>query len=179
VLKRTDCIILQFEIPLETVYYTVQFARRNQIRCLLNPAPAQMIDIDAISGLDYFVPNETEAETIMGSSVRTLAEAKDCAKKFLLTGVRRVIVTLGANGALFAAKEGMEHMPGYTMNTVDSTGAGDAFIGSFATFLGEGLPEREAVQRANLYAALSTTSPGTQKSFYDRLRFESEWAKRN
>jgi ribokinase len=58
---------------------------------------------------------------------------------------------------------------------VDSTGAGDAFIGSFATFLGEGLPEQEAVQRANLYAGLSTTGVGTQKSFYERARFDAEW----
>ena len=65
-LKSADCIVMQFEIPLETVYYTVQFARKNQIRCLLNPAPAQPIDLNAIADLDYFVPNETEAETITG-----------------------------------------------------------------------------------------------------------------
>jgi ribokinase len=59
---------------------------------------------------------------------------------------------------------------------VDSTGAGDAFIGSFAVFLGEGMSERDAVRRANLYAGLSTTSVGTQKSFYDRARWEQEWA---
>jgi ribokinase len=73
----------------------------------------------------------------------------------------------------------MEHVPAFKVKTVDSTGAGDAFIGSFATFLSEGLPELEAVRRANLYAGLSTTSPGTQKSFYDRSRFAAEWAQRN
>ena len=179
VLKSADCIVLQFEIPLETVYYTVQFARRNKIRCLLNPAPAQPIDINAIAGLDYFVPNESEAETISGNSVRTVDDAKNCAQKFLDCGVRRVIVTLGANGALIAGKEAMEHVPAFKVKTIDSTGAGDAFIGSFATFLGEGLPEREAVQKANLYAALSTTSPGTQKSFYDSSRFTTAWTERH
>src|SRR5208282_4596017 len=119
-LKRADCIVLQFEIPLDTVYYTIQFARKNGIRCILNPAPAQPIDLKAVAGLDYFVPNESEA----------------------------------------------------------STGAGDAFIGSFATFLGEGWPELEAARRANLYAGLSTMGVGTQKSFYDRARFEGEWAAR-
>ena len=129
VLKHADCIVLQFEIPLETVYYTVQF--------------------------------------------------KKCAERFLACGVRCVIVTLGANGALLAGKDAMEHIPGFAVKTIDSTGAGDAFIGSFATFLGEGLSEREAVRQANLYAALSTTSPGTQKSFLDRSRFAAEWAKRH
>src|SRR5215469_288334 len=171
VLKHADCIVLQFEIPLETVYYTVQFARRNKIRCLLNPAPAQPIDIEAITGIDYFVPNESEAETIMGSPVRNLDDAKQCAQRFLAGGVRCVIVTLGANGALLATKEAVEHIPGFAVKTVDSTGAGDAFIGSFATFVGEGLADREAVRRANLYAGLSTTSPGTQKSFMDHVRF--------
>jgi len=175
-LKSADCIVLQFEIPLETVYYTIHFARRHGIRCILNPAPAQPIDVQAIADLDYFVPNESEAETISGLPVRNLDDARRCAEKLLGSGIGRVLITLGANGALLAGKEGMEHVPAFFMKSVDSTGAGDAFIGSFATFLGEGLPEREAVVRANLYAGLSTTSVGTQKSFYDRARFEAEWA---
>jgi ribokinase len=73
----------------------------------------------------------------------------------------------------------MDHVPAFSVRSVDSTGAGDAFIGSFATFLGEGVPELEAVKRANLYAGLSTTGVGTQKSFYDRARFEAEWASRS
>ncbi len=70
-------------------------------------------------------------------------------------------------------------MPPFKVNSIDSTGAGDAFIGSFAVFLAEGVPEAEALRRANLYAALSTTGVGTQKSFYDRPRFEVEWASRS
>jgi len=178
VLKSADCIVLQFEIPLETVYYTIQFARRNKIRCILNPAPAQPIDLKAVADLDYFVPNESEAETISGLPVRNVDEAKRCAEKLLGGGIGRVLITLGANGSLLAGKEGMEHVPAFSMKSVDSTGAGDAFIGSFATFLGEGLPEREAVKRANLYAGLSTTGVGTQKSFYDRARFDAEWVAR-
>jgi ribokinase len=175
-LKTASCIVLQFEIPLETVYYTVQFARKHGIRCILNPAPAQPIDIKAVSGLDYFVPNESEAETITGMPVRNLDDAKKCAQNLLSSGINRVIITLGANGSLLAGREGMEHVPAFSVKSVDSTGAGDAFIGSFAVFLGEGLPERDAVCRANLYAGLSTTSVGTQKSFYDRARFDAEWA---
>jgi ribokinase len=178
-LKTVDCIVLQFEIPIETVYYTVAFARRNHIRCLLNPAPAQPVDVQAIAGLDYFVPNESEAETITGRPVDNLDDAKASAERLLASGIGRVIFTLGSNGSLLAGREGMEHVPAFQVKTIDTTGAGDAFIGSFATFLGEGLAEREAVRRANLYAALSTTAMGTQKSFWDRAKFEAEWSVRN
>jgi len=178
-LKSASCIVLQFEIPLETVYYTIQFARKHGIRCILNPAPAQPIDVKAVSDLDYFVPNESEAETITGMPVRNVEDAKACAQKLLSSGIRRVIITLGSNGSLLAGSDGMEHMPAFKVNAKDSTGAGDAFIGSFATFLGEGLSEKEAVRRANLYAGLSAEGVGTQKSFYDRARFEAEWTSRN
>lgn len=178
-LKSADCIVLQFEIPVETVYYTVEFARKHGIRCILNPAPAQPVDLDALKDLDYFVPNESEAETITGSPVKNVEDAKQCAEKLVAGGIRRVIITLGANGSLLAGRDGSEHVPPFAVNSIDSTGAGDAFIGSFAVFLGEGVPEKEAVRRANLYAGLSTTGVGTQKSFYDRARFDAEWAVRS
>jgi ribokinase len=178
-LKTADCIVLQFEIPVETVYYTVAFARKNGIRCIVNPAPAQPVDMTALKDLDYFVPNETEAETITGLPVKNLDDAKKCAEKLVSGGIRRAIITLGANGSLLASRDGGEHVPPFAVKSVDSTGAGDAFIGSFAVFLGEGVPEREAVRRANLYAGLSTTGIGTQKSFYDRARFDAELATRS
>jgi len=178
-LKTVDCIVLQFEIPLETVYYTVAFARKNGIRCIVNPAPAQPIDMNALKGLDYFIPNESEAGTITGLPVHNIDDAKKCAAKFTSSGIRRAIITLGANGALVAGGGGCEHLAAFPVKSIDSTGAGDAFIGSFAVFLAEGVPEEEAIRRANLYAGLSTTGVGTQKSFYDRARFDSEWAARS
>jgi ribokinase len=178
-LKAADCIVLQFEIPLETVYYTIAFARRHGIRCILNPAPGQPVDIRALTDLDYFVPNESEAETITGVAVRNVEDAKKCAEKLVLGGIRRVIITLGANGSLLVGQGTSEHVSPFAVKSVDSSGAGDAFIGSFAVFLTEGVPELEAVRRANLYAGLSTTGIGTQKSFPDRARFDSEWAGRS
>jgi ribokinase len=177
-LKAADCIVLQFEIPLETVYYTIGFAQKHRIRCILNPAPGQPIDMSALADLDYFIPNESEAETITGMGVRNVEDAKNCAEKLLASGIRRVIVTLGAKGSLLAGRGVSEHLPAFAVKSIDSTGAGDAFIGSFAVFLAEGVPEQEAVRRANLYAGLSTTGIGTQKSFYDRRRFDEEWAAR-
>jgi ribokinase len=176
ILKTVDCIVLQFEIPLETVYYTVAFARKHGIRCILNPAPAQAVDMRALTDLDYFVPNESESETITGVPVRNIEDARKCAEKLLAGGIRRIIITLGANGSLLAGKALSEHVAPFTVKSVDSTGAGDAFIGSFSVFLAEGVPEQEAVRRANLYAGLSTTGIGTQKSFYDRARFDAQWA---
>lgn len=178
-LKSCDCIVLQFEIPLETVYYAVAFARKHGIRCLLNPAPGQPVDMGKLNGLDYFIPNESEAETITGLPVRNVDDAKRCAEKMLANGIRRVIITLGSKGSLLAGNGINEHVPAYTVESVDSSGAGDAFIGSFSVFLAEGLTEQEAVRRANLYAGLSTTGVGTQKSFYDRARFDAEWATRS
>lgn len=177
-LKACDCIILQFEIPLETVYYTIAFARKHKIRCIVNPAPAQAVELRALAELDYFVPNESEAETITSVAVKNIDDARRCAEKLLAGGIRRIIVTLGANGSLLAGKGVSEHVPPFGVKSIDSTGAGDAFIGSFAVFLAEGLPELEAVRRANLYAALSTTGVGTQKSFFKRERFDAEWASR-
>jgi len=175
-LKSADCIVLQFEIPLETVYYTVEFARTHGILCILNPAPAQPVDLHALKDLDYFVPNESEAASITGCPVKNVEDAKKCAEKLLAGGIRRVIITLGANGSLLASRNASAHVPPFAVNSIDSSGAGDAFIGSFAVFLAEGVPEQEAVRRANLYAGLSTTGVGTQKSFYDRARFDAEWA---
>jgi ribokinase len=174
-LRTAGCIVLQFEIPLETVYYTIQFARKNKIRCILNPAPAQPIDLQSVADLDYFVPNESEAETITGIPVHTVDDARKCAGKLLGSGIRRVLITLGSKGSLLAGSDGMHHIPAFPMKSIDSTGAGDAFIGSFATFLAEGIAELSATKRANLYAGLSTLGVGTQKSFYNRSKFNEEW----
>src|ERR1700687_2473412 len=82
-LKAVDCIVLQFEIPVETVYYTIAFARKHGIRCILNAATAQSVEMRALTDLDYFVPNESEAETITGIAVRSVDDAKQCAEKLV------------------------------------------------------------------------------------------------
>ncbi|HTL92871.1 MAG TPA: ribokinase, partial [Steroidobacteraceae bacterium] len=176
-LRGVDTIILQFEIPLETIYHTVRFARANKIRCIVNPAPALPADLAQLAAADYFIPNETEAELIGGHPVRTVEDAVTCANALLRKGFRKVVLTLGARGSLLADMSGAVHIPPYAVTAVDSTGAGDAFIGSLAVFLAEGVAEREAVARANLYAGLSTTRVGTQKSFLKRAEFETECAR--
>src|SRR5258708_25481849 len=101
-LKRVDAIILQFEIPLETIYHTLRFARAHNIRCIVNPAPAVPANLAELAGADYFIPNETEAEQITGLPARSEAEAGTCAAALLGKGVRRGVITLGAPGSLLA-----------------------------------------------------------------------------
>jgi ribokinase len=177
-LRKADAIVLQFEIPLGTVYHAVRFAKANGIRSVVNPAPGQPVDFEQLRGADYFIPNESEAQTITGMPVHTEDEAKKCTRFLLEKGMRRVIITLGERGCLLAGADGMELVPSFKVQSIDTTGAGDAFIGSFAVFLGEGMPEKEALRRANLYAALSTTKVGTQKSFCTRAEFVKEWQDR-
>ena len=179
VLAEADFLVMQLEIPVETVYYALAFARARGIHTILNPAPGQALDLARIADADYVIPNETEAEALAGVPVRNLKDAETCAKKLLAGGVRRVIVTLGENGALLAAEGEVRHVPPFAVRPVDTTGAGDAFIGSLACFLSEGFEELDAIARANLYAALSTLGPGTQKSFVTRERFDAEWASRH
>jgi ribokinase len=177
-LRRVDTIILQFEIPLATIYHTVRFARAHNIRCIVNPAPAAPASLADLAVADYFIPNETEAELITGLPVQTIEQVAVCAGSLVRKGFHRVVITLGARGALLANSTGHVHVAPFTVSAIDTTGAGDAFIGSLAVFLAAGVPEEEAVARASLYAAMSTTRVGTQKSFPRRAELEAEWARR-
>jgi len=178
ILSIAQTIVLQLEIPVETVYHTLRWARSRGIRTILNAAPAQPLDLAAIADADYVIPNETEAAALGGVEVRDLESARVCARKLLDGGLRRVIITLGENGALLAGSEGMQHIAPFQVRPIDTTGAGDAFIGSLARFLSSGYEELEAISRANLYAAMSTLSVGTQKSFVGIDKFEKEWVAR-
>src|SRR6266852_7112457 len=94
-LRKADAIILQFEIPLRTVYHTVKFAKADGIRCIVNPTPAQPVDFKELGAADYFIPNESEAEVITGMPVQSIDEAKKCAEFLLRQGMKRVVITLG------------------------------------------------------------------------------------
>ncbi|MBS0419540.1 MAG: ribokinase [Proteobacteria bacterium] len=178
VLAGVDVVLVQFEIPLATVYHTVALAKRLGIRCIVNPAPALPADLAALTAADYFIPNETEAELFTRAPLSTIEEALACARLLGLKGFRKVVLTLGERGSILAEAESAVHFPAAAVQPVDTTGAGDAFIGSFAVFLAEGLCDRDAIERANLYAALSTTKPGTHRAFPQRAEFDTEWKRR-
>jgi ribokinase len=177
-LAAADIVLLQFEVPLETVYHTIRLAKAHNVRCIVNPAPALPADLAELALADYLIVNETEAEVLSGRQVQSEGDLHACVDALLERGMRRVILTLGARGALLASRSARVHVPPFQVTAVDTTGAGDAFIGSLAVFLTEGMSEEEAVARANLYAALSTTRTGTQKSFAPRAEFEAELSRR-
>lgn len=170
---NSDMVVMQLEIDLATVYHIVELCRTNDVPFLLNPAPADPnLDLNRIRGTDFFAPNETELATLTGQPVNNVDQVKDAARGLLDGGIKRVIVTLGDKGSLYVADGDERLIPGVTVNSTDTTGAGDAFIGCFAVeYVRTGILEH-SLHRANGYAALSTTQPGTQKSFVGTQDFE-------
>src|ERR1700689_3382294 len=149
-LRDVDAIILQFEIPLRTIYHAIRFARAQNIRCIVNPAPAVPAELAELTGADLLIPNESEPEQITGRPVHSEADARACAAALLAQGFARVVITLGARGSLLADAAAQRLVPAFAVESIDTSGAGDAFIGSLAVFLAEGLGEQEALSRANL-----------------------------
>lgn len=168
VILDADILICQLEISVETTLEAFRVARRGKVRTILNPAPAAEIPDELLQLSDICAPNETETELLTGQPVGTLAEAEAAARKLLARGTGTVILTLGERGALLVDKNTVENIPAIKVDAVDPTGAGDAFIGSLAVFMGEGLSLRDAIRRANAVAALSVTRIGTQVSFPKR-----------
>jgi ribokinase len=165
VILAADILICQLEIPVETTLEAFRLAKRANVRTILNPAPAAPLPDELLELTDICAPNETETELLTGLPVNTLAEAEAAARKLLARGPRTVILTLGERGALVVDEQMVESIPAIPVNAVDPTGAGDAFVGSLAVFLGEGLAFADAIRRANAVAALSVTRIGTQVSF--------------
>jgi len=179
VIREADVVITQLEIPVETVYHALGVAKRFGIRTILNPAPGRELDYKHLKNADYVIPNETEAEALTGMPVTCRDEQQACGRRLLSEGVPHAIITLGSDGALFAGEGRIEHVQGFAVAALDTTGAGDAFIGSFAYFLACGVDDLAAIRRANLYAALSTLGRGTQASFATREQFNAEWTRRS
>lgn len=167
-IESADVVILQLEVPLDTVYHALDIARSAGVLTILNPAPAQPLDMQRATAANYLVPNESEAAALTGAP---LDDIEASAKHLLRSGFERVIITLGRRGAFFASVKESFYVAACKVPAVDTTGAGDAFIGGFAYGLATGLPMREAIFRANAYAGLSVTKPGTRSAFPTR----AEW----
>lgn len=165
---RAQIMICQLEVPVETTLEAFRVAKEANLLTILNPAPAAQLPDELLKLTDICAPNETETELLTGMPVQTLEDAERAARKLQARGPQRVILTLGERGALVLDGERMWHAPAIEVKAIDSTGAGDAFVGSLAVFLGEGLGLEDAVRRANAVAALSVTKIGTQVSFPKR-----------
>lgn len=173
-LRQCRMIILQLEIPLETVYAAIEFGNANGIPVLLNPAPASTeLDIDYACRCDYFVPNETELEILTGMPVGTEDEIAAAASSLLAKGLKNLIVTLGEKGALWMHGDERELFSAPVVSAVDTTGAGDAFIGCFAAQLADGKSTADAIGEAIRYASHSVTGKGTQTAYATAEEFAS------
>lgn len=165
-LKQCQMIILQLEIPLPTVYAAIDFGNEHGIPVLLNPAPASTeLDLDYACRCDYFVPNETELEILTGMPVGNEEEIANAASSLLAKGLKNLIVTLGDKGALWMHGDERVHVDAPTVKPVDTTGAGDAFIGCFAAQLAAGHAVADAIAEAVHYASHSVTGKGTQTAY--------------
>lgn len=172
-IKKCDLIVLQLEIPLETVYHVIEMGTRENIPVLLNPAPAVAgLDMEKICLLDMFVPNETELEILTGKPVSTVEEIEIAARGLVESGVKKVIVTMGEKGALLVTQEDVIHIACPQVVPKDTSGAGDAFIGCFTRHYVETKELVASIKEAVIYASLSTTKPGTQKSYANQTEFE-------
>ncbi|KGT88452.1 ribokinase [Erwinia typographi] len=171
-LRRCKLLVLQLEIPLPTVYYAIDFARQHGISLILNPAPAVAeLDIDYACQCDFFMPNETELEILTGLPVSSEEEVLRAGQMLLGRGLKNLIITLGSRGSVWMRDDAVHRVSPTPVNAVDTSGAGDAFIGCFAHFLVQHGDVAQAMQSASAYAACSVTGRGTQRSYPDADTF--------
>ncbi|EFM95598.1 Deoxyribokinase [Actinobacillus pleuropneumoniae serovar 10 str. D13039] len=172
-LKQCKLVILQLEIPLETVYYAIDFANKHNIPVILNPAPAsKALDINYACKCDFFMPNETELEILTGMPVDTMEQIQAAANSLFAKGLKNLIVTLGEKGSVWFHDKQVTHIAPHKVNAIDTSGAGDSFIGCFAHYYIETGNIEEAMYMASAYSAYSVTGQGTQSSYPDKEQFE-------
>jgi ribokinase len=165
--EGASVLLLQLECPLVSVEKAIHLARQRGIPVVLNPAPAQLLESDLLEQVDYLIPNQAELAMLAGqdstlSSLRVLQTH----------GVKRLVVTLGDQGALVVDGDWQESVPTYRVPVVDTTAAGDAFVGAFATALREGLSLRQATAWGNAAGALAVTRVGAMPSLPTRAEFD-------
>jgi len=164
---ESKLLICQMEIPLEITIKALQMAKEEGVTTIFNPAPApaEGLPEEIYKLTDIFCPNETEAELLTNMPVATNEEAIEAGRALIDKGAGKVLMTLGERGCLLITKDSAQHIPTNTVKAIDTTGAGDCFIGSFSYFLAAGFSELDAIKKANHVAAISVCNPGTQKSY--------------
>jgi len=162
--SQSKILLLQLEIPVETIIKAKELALQNSMTVILNPAPACKLDDLIYEGLDYLTPNETELEILSGKSVNSIDEVKLAAHCMLDKGVKNVIVTLGDKGSMLINKEKAQLFEPYKVEVVDTTAAGDAFNAGLAYSLSKDIAIEDAIRFSNAVAASAVTKMGAQSS---------------
>ena len=168
-----DIFLSQLEINRDAIEANIKLAHENNATIILNPAPVQDISEDVLKLVDIITPNEVEASIITGYEVVTVEDAKVAAKILQEKGIEDVVITLGKQGVYVKSKEEEQFVKAYTVDAVDTTGAGDAFNGGFVTALSEGKDIFEAARFGNALAALSVTKIGTAPAMPTRKEIDT------
>jgi ribokinase len=181
--KGVDVFVTQLETPLATVERALRLAKGQGSLTLLNPSPPAQLSPRFLSLVDFIVPNEMEAQSLTGIKWKGDRDIRKMAERLLERGVRNVVITLGPKGLFFKNSREELWMGAFRVKVMDTTAAGDAFLGALATSLAENKPIREALKSANGAGALATTQLGAQPSlpfrkdlevFLSKIRIESE-----
>lgn len=171
-INEPGVLLVQNEIPQNTVEYTIRSAKQHGWTVILNPAPVRTLDIQFMPMIDIIIPNETEMALLTNRTINNLEEAVSAAKQLLDWGVGAVVVTMGAKGAICRTTTNHYYIPPYVVTAVDTTAAGDSYAGGLATGLAEGKTLLESMEFAAAVAALSVTRAGAQPSLPWRIEVE-------
>ena len=173
IIEKSDIVLLQMEIPIETVEYVITVSKNLKKQVILNPAPApDSLSDEVLSNIDILTPNETELEKISGKNVKTVEDAIEASKSLLSRGVKNIIATLGEKGALLVNKDEVKEFKALKVDAVDTTAAGDSFNGAVAVYLSEGHTISEAIEFANKVSSIAVTRKGAQTSIPERSEIE-------
>lgn len=167
-LHEARLVVCQLEVPLETVRHTLQLARQFGAATILNAAPARELPQEVLALVDWLVVNELEAATLSGLAVNNPDDAQQAARRLLEQGCRNVLVTLGAQGVVAAVGGELRHYPAQKVNAVDTTGAGDTFVGGFGAALAGGETPDAAIRFGQAAAAIAVTRAGAQSAIPHR-----------
>ncbi|HHO55875.1 MAG TPA: ribokinase [Trueperaceae bacterium] len=170
-------LVLQLEIPINVVKKSLEIAKANNLKTILNVAPAQILDEEIIKNTDFLILNEGEAALLANKDVFDKETAIAAAKSLIVDGAKSVIVTLGADGLIWQSPESSGSLDAHKVNVVDTTAAGDCFCGALAVALSENKSLKQALEFANAAAALATTKKGAQPSLPSRAEIEKFLAK--
>ncbi|MDC0472520.1 ribokinase [Pelagibacteraceae bacterium] len=163
-IKNSKIFLTQLEIPKDVILHSLKIAKENNVLTILNPAPASDISNEFFNYIDYFTPNETEAEFYTGIKITNEKEAKEASIKLLTLGLKKVIITLGEKGLFYSDGNEDIYLKATPVKAIDTTGAGDAFNGGLAYALSQNKSIKDSLNLANQVAGLSTLKLGAGNS---------------